>query len=233
MIVAGGQPAKGEALLLGITKASLSTESFISASSFQETTKVLTEASINGRVDYLRGLKENVIMGRLIPAGTGLGAYKRLTVDVARSTRTRTEDDARRAGGRLERGGRADVGHRAVDRDPSTRPKRPNSRRFAVIEGLAAMPGPASVECRFRRVAVKSRRFARGSTSVIGHRGVALAPRMAATPADATSDVRYPRPIPGSHRARPRAGQRVGEYTVEGKLGAGRVRHRVTRRSTR
>jgi DNA-directed RNA polymerase subunit beta' len=82
IIVAGGQPAKGEALLLGITKASLSTESFISASSFQETTKVLTEASINGRIDYLRGLKENVIMGRLIPAGTGLGAYKRLTVDV-------------------------------------------------------------------------------------------------------------------------------------------------------
>jgi DNA-directed RNA polymerase subunit beta' len=87
VIVAGGQPAKGDALLLGITKASLSTESFISASSFQETTKVLTEASINGRVDYLRGLKENVIMGRLIPAGTGLGAYKRLTVDV------QTEDD--------------------------------------------------------------------------------------------------------------------------------------------
>ncbi|WP_428263236.1 DNA-directed RNA polymerase subunit beta' [Haliangium sp.] len=82
VIAAGGQPAKGEPLLLGITKASLSTESFISASSFQETTKVLTEASINGRVDYLRGLKENVIMGRLIPAGTGLGAYKRLSVDV-------------------------------------------------------------------------------------------------------------------------------------------------------
>ena len=66
-MVSGGQPAKGEPLLLGITKASLSTESFISASSFQETTKVLTEASIRGRVDYLRGLKENVIMGRLIP----------------------------------------------------------------------------------------------------------------------------------------------------------------------
>ncbi len=82
VIANGGQPAKGEPLLLGITKASLSTESFISASSFQETTKVLTEASINGRVDYLRGLKENVIMGRLIPAGTGLGAYKRLNVDV-------------------------------------------------------------------------------------------------------------------------------------------------------
>jgi DNA-directed RNA polymerase subunit beta' len=78
----GGTPAKGEPLLLGITKASLSTESFISASSFQETTKVLTEAAIQGKIDYLRGLKENVIMGRLIPAGTGLGAYKKMTVHV-------------------------------------------------------------------------------------------------------------------------------------------------------
>ncbi len=77
-----GRPAQGEPLLLGITKASLSTESFISASSFQETTKVLTEAAVCGKVDYLRGLKENVIMGRLIPAGTGLGAYKRLTLKV-------------------------------------------------------------------------------------------------------------------------------------------------------
>jgi len=78
----GGTPAKGEPLLLGITKASLSTESFISASSFQETTKVLTEAAICGKVDFLRGLKENVIMGRLIPAGTGLGAYKKMTLNV-------------------------------------------------------------------------------------------------------------------------------------------------------
>jgi DNA-directed RNA polymerase subunit beta' len=69
-------------MLLGITKASLSTESFISAASFQETTKVLTEASIAGRVDYLRGLKENVIMGRLIPAGTGLIRYKGLQAHV-------------------------------------------------------------------------------------------------------------------------------------------------------
>jgi DNA-directed RNA polymerase subunit beta' len=75
----GGKPALGEPLLLGITKASLSTESFISASSFQETTKVLTEAALQGKIDYLRGLKENVIMGRLIPAGTGLGVYERLT----------------------------------------------------------------------------------------------------------------------------------------------------------
>jgi DNA-directed RNA polymerase subunit beta' len=82
VIAKGGKPAQGEPLLLGITKASLSTESFISASSFQETTKVLTEAAVCGKVDYLRGLKENVIMGRLIPAGTGLGAYKRLSLKV-------------------------------------------------------------------------------------------------------------------------------------------------------
>ena len=82
VMTAGGKPAQGEPLLLGITKASLSTESFISASSFQETTKVLTEAAISGKVDLLRGLKENVIMGRLIPAGTGLGAYKHLDIEV-------------------------------------------------------------------------------------------------------------------------------------------------------
>jgi DNA-directed RNA polymerase subunit beta' len=74
----GGQPAVAEPLLLGITKASLSTESFISAASFQETTKVLTEAAINGKVDRLVGLKENVIMGRLIPAGTGVPKYNRM-----------------------------------------------------------------------------------------------------------------------------------------------------------
>jgi DNA-directed RNA polymerase subunit beta' len=72
----GKKPAVGEPLLLGITKASLSTESFISAASFQETTKVLTDAAVAGRVDVLRGLKENVIMGRLIPAGTGLKKYR-------------------------------------------------------------------------------------------------------------------------------------------------------------
>ncbi len=71
----GGEPAQYERVLLGITKASLTTESFISAASFQETTRVLTEASINGKVDRLRGLKENVIVGRLIPAGTGLAYH--------------------------------------------------------------------------------------------------------------------------------------------------------------
>jgi len=75
-IAQGGKPATGRPLLLGITKASLSTDSFISAASFQETTRVLTEASIQGAVDHLRGLKENVIVGRLIPAGTGMEYYR-------------------------------------------------------------------------------------------------------------------------------------------------------------
>jgi DNA-directed RNA polymerase subunit beta' len=78
----GGRPAIGEPMLLGITKAALSSDSFISASSFQETTKVLTEAAIQGKLDHLTGLKENVIMGRLIPAGTGLVRYKHMDLEV-------------------------------------------------------------------------------------------------------------------------------------------------------
>jgi DNA-directed RNA polymerase subunit beta' len=85
-----GEVAQAEPLLLGITKASLSTDSFISAASFQETTRVLTEAAISGRVDYLRGLKENVIMGRLIPAGTGMEFYRNVEVE-----RDETIDQAR------------------------------------------------------------------------------------------------------------------------------------------
>ncbi len=80
VVAAGGRAARANPVLLGITKASLSTDSFISAASFQETTRVLTEASINGKVDYLRGLKENVIMGRLIPAGTGMIYYRRVKI---------------------------------------------------------------------------------------------------------------------------------------------------------
>jgi len=82
VIEAGGKPAVAEPLILGITKASLSTDSFISAASFQETTKVLTDAAIGGTVDYLKGLKENVIMGRLIPAGTGLVSYQNFDVEL-------------------------------------------------------------------------------------------------------------------------------------------------------
>jgi DNA-directed RNA polymerase subunit beta' len=78
---AGGQPAEGEPILLGITKASVETESFISAASFQETTRVLTDAATLGKVDSLEGFKENVIMGHLIPAGTGLPKYRRLKIN--------------------------------------------------------------------------------------------------------------------------------------------------------
>jgi DNA-directed RNA polymerase subunit beta' len=78
--MSGGEPAKGEPLILGITKASLSTDSFLSAASFQETTKVLTLASIEGKYDSLKGLKENVVMGRLIPAGTGFKGYQNVEV---------------------------------------------------------------------------------------------------------------------------------------------------------
>jgi DNA-directed RNA polymerase subunit beta' len=82
IIAQGGKPAIAEPLLLGITKASLSTESFISAASFQETTKVLSDASIAGKMDKLKGLKENVIMGRLIPAGTGLKEYRDIDIEM-------------------------------------------------------------------------------------------------------------------------------------------------------
>ena len=76
VVANGGKPAESEPVLLGITKASLETESFISAASFQDTTRVLTDASTIGRIDHLRGFKENVIMGHLIPAGTGFHTHR-------------------------------------------------------------------------------------------------------------------------------------------------------------
>ena len=85
LIAEGKQPAEGKQVMLGITKASLATDSFLSAASFQETTKVLTEAAINGKVDHLIGLKENVLIGKLIPAGTGMKRYRsvKLNTDAA------------------------------------------------------------------------------------------------------------------------------------------------------
>jgi DNA-directed RNA polymerase subunit beta' len=80
----GGAQATFDPLILGITKASLATESFLSAASFQETTKVLTDAAIEGKIDRLRGLKENVIIGKLIPAATGLKRYRQLEIDAVR-----------------------------------------------------------------------------------------------------------------------------------------------------
>ena len=79
----GGTPAKGEEVILGITKASLATESFLSAASFQETTKVLTDAALEGKRDRLVGLKENVIIGKLIPAATGLKHYRTVAIEPA------------------------------------------------------------------------------------------------------------------------------------------------------
>jgi DNA-directed RNA polymerase subunit beta' len=81
LVAEGGQPASGRPQLMGITKASLATDSWLSAASFQETTRVLTEAAINAKSDPLIGLKENVILGKLIPAGTGLARYRNLRVE--------------------------------------------------------------------------------------------------------------------------------------------------------
>jgi DNA-directed RNA polymerase subunit beta' len=108
----GSKPATGRPLLLGITKASLSTDSFISAASFQETTRVLTEASISGRVDYLRGLKENVIMGRPIPAGTGMHYYRGLSLE-----RDKTIEERRRREEEEEEKERAAIAQ-AADESP-------------------------------------------------------------------------------------------------------------------
>jgi DNA-directed RNA polymerase subunit beta' len=102
MLAEGKDPATFEALLLGITKASLSTESFISAASFQETTKVLTEAAIWGKTDHLHGLKENVIMGRLVPAGTGLAQYNNIGIQIEGGEPLGFEEEAPALGGLVE-----------------------------------------------------------------------------------------------------------------------------------
>ena len=83
----GKEPAEGERVLLGITKAALATDSFLSAASFQETTKVLTDAAIKGKVDHLQGLKENVIIGKLIPAGTGMKRYRDIKLNTDYQTK--------------------------------------------------------------------------------------------------------------------------------------------------
>ena len=89
----GGEPAEGKISLLGITKASLATESFLSAASFQETTRVLTEAAIKGKIDPLVGLKENVIIGKLIPAGTGMTRYRTIKINTEDDEKVEIEND--------------------------------------------------------------------------------------------------------------------------------------------
>jgi DNA-directed RNA polymerase subunit beta' len=91
----GGEPAIAQTVLLGLIKAALNTASWLSAASFQETTRVLTEAAISGKIDRLRGLKENVIIGKLIPAGTGLDYYQKLREE---AVRLYEEDDSSTAG---------------------------------------------------------------------------------------------------------------------------------------
>jgi DNA-directed RNA polymerase subunit beta' len=96
----GKEPAEGERVLLGITKAALATDSFLSAASFQETTKVLTDAAIKGKVDKLQGLKENVIIGKLIPAGTGMKTYRDIKLNTDYNTdliKQLEEEDAQKA----------------------------------------------------------------------------------------------------------------------------------------
>ena len=90
----GKETAKGARVLLGITKASLATDSFLSAASFQETTRVLTEAAIKGKIDPLIGLKENVIIGKLIPAGTGMQRYRNIQIDVEGSEDSDFDDES-------------------------------------------------------------------------------------------------------------------------------------------
>jgi DNA-directed RNA polymerase subunit beta' len=94
IIQEGGTPARGKPILLGITKSSLSTESFISAASFQETTRVLTQAAVSGMIDRLRGLKENVIMGRIIPAGTGIVQHQEDLIELYDGVPTQTRGEA-------------------------------------------------------------------------------------------------------------------------------------------
>ena len=95
LVAEGKEPAEGKQVMLGITKASLATDSFLSAASFQETTKVLTEAAINGKIDHLIGLKENVLIGKLIPAGTGMKRYRsvKLNSDISIDDEILFEDD--------------------------------------------------------------------------------------------------------------------------------------------
>ena len=114
----GGRPATAQPLLLGITKASLSTDSFISAASFQETTRVLTEASISGKIDHLRGLKENVTMGRLIPAGTGFEWYRHVRIPADEPPPPPAPPQPTRGRSRSRSRDRVRVRHRGADARP-------------------------------------------------------------------------------------------------------------------
>ena len=142
----GGTPAKGEEVILGITKASLATESFLSAASFQETTKVLTDAALEGKRDHLVGLKENVIIGKLIPAATGLKHYRTVAIEPAvRSSRRATRTCSTKTSWRPSS---ASTGSRRRSRasgPPSRRSSRSSPRRSSRPRGgeIGGGRGPA------------------------------------------------------------------------------------------
>ena len=118
LIAEGKRPAEGKQVMLGITKASLATDSFLSAASFQETTKVLTEAAINGKVDHLIGLKENVIIGKLIPAGTGMKRYRSVKLNTdAHMIEESTEAEDENAEITLSEGAEDSVAEEVLDLD--------------------------------------------------------------------------------------------------------------------
>ena len=118
LIAEGKRPAEGKQVMLGITKASLATDSFLSAASFQETTKVLTEAAINGKVDHLIGLKENVIIGKLIPAGTGMKRYRSVKLNTdAHMIEEPTEAEDENAEITLSEGAEDSVAEEVLDLD--------------------------------------------------------------------------------------------------------------------
>ena len=129
VIAKGGEPAQFEDIILGITKASLNTDSFLSAASFQETTKVLTDAALEGKIDRLNGLKENVIIGKLIPAATGLKRYRRIEIEPSEPLPAR---DGRR---RPARPGRDRRRARARRRRRPRRLRRDVQRRHRVARG--------------------------------------------------------------------------------------------------
>ena len=118
LIAEGKRPAEGKQVMLGITKASLATDSFLSAASFQETTKVLTEAAINGKVDHLIGLKENVIIGKLIPAGTGMKRYRSVKLNTdAHMIEESTEAEDENAEITLSEGAEDSIAEEVLDLD--------------------------------------------------------------------------------------------------------------------
>ena len=159
VMAAGGEPAVPAEIILGITKASLATDSFLSAASFQETTKVLTDAALEGKIDRLAGLKENVIIGKLIPAATGLKRYRSIEIEPAeplparhrrrrpaRGRRSRSRARARRRrrsaglrpGVRHDRAGRDQRRLRPVGRHVRRHRRRPRRRRRQAIAGTQA-----------------------------------------------------------------------------------------------